>query len=453
MPNLADYLLANRAGGNFGTMSPGEEAAAVTPGSVLDAIAKQAVTLPKRAFEASENRRQGGSYDAGPLLEAATIGMGGGATALERGALGSGGGRMKVPDIGKYPQYAESYPGIAAPVTQIEKATGKEFLSKGTSPEVETFRKDRAAIQKDIQAGNYDPYFPEAQRYDADPSKFPTFKDTSDIQMKKPETVAKYEAIARDPAALDKLNSAFDKGMKNFQNTGNWYHMGQLADQFEAHYGPDLGPRMFKQKFADAMAATTGGADPTSNLLMAHYGNYLHEHGVPTPGASYDMPFPIGGRYVTGNMAQYDKMIRQGEGVTPENPKRYNFSGAFQGNPGAMTIDEQMSSPYMMGGKPMGMPPPGTYGHFQGAMSDLAAAKGVDPRGFQDVTWAGLKGEVTGPMMRHVNQAIERTSRLTGASPAEVVREALVKSRRPLYGAAGGAGLGDVLLQSQRQEQ
>jgi hypothetical protein len=143
------------------------------------------------------------------------------------------------------------------------------------------------------------------------------------------------------------------------------------------------------------------------------------------------MPFPVGGRFVTGNMGQYDKMIRQGEGVTPANPKRYNFSGAFQGNKNANTLDEQMMSPYNLG-----MPPAGAYGHFQKPVNELAASKGVDPRAFQDVTWAGLKGVEGKPMIEIINEAIERTARLTGQTPEEVVKYALVRGERPLY--AGG---------------
>ena len=87
---------------------------------------------------------------------------------------------------------------------------------------------------------------------------------------------------------------------------------GHLEQEFIKEYGPDLGRQMFKQRFADPMAATTGGADPTSNLMMAHYGNYLKEQGLPIPEHSYEYPFPIGGRYAAGNMKQYDKMIMQG---------------------------------------------------------------------------------------------------------------------------------------------
>ena len=57
--------------------------------------------------------------------------------------------------------------------------------------------------------------------------------------------------------------------------------------------------------------------------------------------------------------------------------------------------------------------------------------------------WAGIKlpkdpSYVPKPMIQIVNEAIERTSRLTGLSPEEVVEEGLVKGKRPLY-AKGGA--------------
>jgi hypothetical protein len=83
------------------------------------------------------------------------------------------------------------------------------------------------------------------------------------------------------------------------------------------------------------------------------------------------------------------------------------------------------------------MPPSGSYGHFQSALNSFAKDKGVDPRFYQEVAWAGLKGSEGKPMIEHVNESIERTSRLTGASPEEVVREGLVKRLRPMYGGAG----------------
>ena len=42
-------------------------------------------------------------------------------------------------------------------------------------------------------------------------------------------------------------------------------------------------------------------------------------------------------------MAHYNEMIYSGTGVPREiNPKRYNFSGNFIGDPSGTTIDEQM---------------------------------------------------------------------------------------------------------------
>jgi hypothetical protein len=301
-------------------------------------------------------------------------------------------------------------------------------------PETQAFAKARDWVQNNIIKKNaYDPYFDETKRYDADISKFAPYQDTSSQLMKRPETVQKYEDWARGQGAIDKLNKAFDVGFTDFQTTGNWYMMGQLADEFSRALGPVEGPKAFKTKFSGAMAATTGGSSPSANFINASYGNYLAEKGLPTPGP-HEMPYPVGGRGIAGNMAQYDKMIREGAGVTPENPKRYNFDYALSGEPHAYTIDEQMMAPYGAT-----MPPTGSYGHFQRVGNELAAARGIDPRGFQDVGWAGLKklkkplGAFGGPMIRQVNQAIERTRYLTGASPEEVVNKGIIRSQRPIY--------------------
>jgi hypothetical protein len=46
-------------------------------------------------------------------------------------------------------------------------------------------------------------------------------------------------------------------------------------------------------------------------------------------------------------------------------------------------------------------------------------------------------------MIQIVNDAIERTARLTGQSPDEVVEQALVKAKRPMYAEGGMASLAD----------
>ena len=185
------------------------------------------------------------------------------------------------------------------------------------------------------------------------------------------------------------------------------------------------------------MAATTGGADPTSNLLMAHYANTLERAGQAAPNNAYDMPFPIGGRYASGNMAMAGRL--RGQEITAAgNPKRFNFQNNFLGHDRA-TVDEQMSGLFRPG-----LAQPEWYGPYEAVIDQLAAKRGVSPRDFQDVAWAGAKGAKTKggfagkPMIAHVNDAVERTARLTGLSPQEVVRRGLVRAEMPLY--AGGRG-------------
>jgi hypothetical protein len=56
------------------------------------------------------------------------------------------------------------------------------------------------------------------------------------------------------------------------------------------------------------------------------------------------------------------------------------------------------------------------------------------------------------PMIQEYNEAIERTSRITGVPPAEVVRRGIVRAEMPLYGAAGVLGVSAVEQQQPAQD-
>jgi hypothetical protein len=327
---------------------------------------------------------------------------------------------------------------------------GKAYWSKELTAEAKTVQKARTAAQHDIDLGNYTPYFNVAERGDVNPTRYSPYQSTTNVLPAKPETIKKYMEHASNPDGVARLQAAYEKGL-TLPNSGNWYFLAQLEKEFLREFG-DQGPTMFKQRVADALAATTGGADPNANLMMAHYGNYLSAHGLDVPPA-HQFPFPVGGRYAGGNLAQYKKMLMEGgTGVTPANPKRYNFSAAMTGNPQAATIDEQMSKlfdPKML------MPEPNTYGAYHQTLNDLAEHNGVDPRYFQEVAWSGHKAikdpsYVAGkPMIQEYNEAIERTSRITGVAPAEVVRRGILRAEMPLYGAAGVIGTAQVVNQQQ----
>jgi hypothetical protein len=345
-----------------------------------------------------------------------------------------------------YPEYAAAYPPVPPSVMKIDKTSGKEYEAKGESPETKSFMKARTLVQRDIEGGNYQPYFDVDKRYDVDPSNYPAGGNTlTDTLPKKQATIDKHTSAIQTDEARARLNAAYDAGIASGGHD-RWYQMGQLEHEFVDELGPEEGRKQFKARFADAMAATTGGADPTSNLLMAGYGNHLAASGAAIPDASYKMPVPIGGRFVTGNMEQYGNLLQRGE-IPVANEKRHNFSRNFLGDADHSTIDEQMTGIISPGKQ---APPNNTYGIYEDLLSQEAAKRGVDPRDFQDVAWGGKKSMDTGgkyagkPMIQHVNEAIERTSRLTGLSPRDVVRRGLVRGQIPLYGLAGlsaGAGL------------
>ncbi|HZD62102.1 MAG TPA: hypothetical protein VE200_04830, partial [Xanthobacteraceae bacterium] len=294
----------------------------------------------------------------------------------------------------------------------------------------------------------------------ANPANYPPVQSTLGVlaQRPGPKNAAAY-AAAQSPEAGARLDAAYQRGMQQQGAAENWYMMGQLEKEFIKEHGPKLGPQMFKERFADAMAATTGGASPKDNLVMAMYGNYLKQNQLPLPGKPYEYPFPVGGRYAEGNMAQYKKMLMEGSGLTPANPKRYNFSGNFTGNRAGSTIDEQMMGLIEPGGALS--PPKGAYGNYEGPVAARAAAAGVDPRYFQEVAWAGAKdakdaakgGFKAQPMIEIVNEAIERTHRITGMPHAEIVRRGLVRGEIPIYSFTGmpGGPMGSLARQDEYQ--
>lgn len=348
------------------------------------------------------------------------------------------GAAKRAPSAASKADLAVRYPKVAPPVKQVDKRTGKEFLGKGKSEEAEAVAKDIKRITGEMAEG-YTPYFNPEDRFYADPSRYSLQGNTLAIKPAKAATIEQYEQRANDPEAMARLRAAYERGSE-YPGASKWYATGQLEKEFLDALGPEAGAAAYKRNFADAMAATTGGMDPASNLRLAHYMNYLTEQGGDVPLASYDLPYPIGGgKYgVIPNARQHDRMIRQGEGLSVSNPKRFNFSANFLGDIDRATLDEQMMSAW---DPKIQMPPTNTYGIYEGALGKLAKELGVAPAEAQDVMWAGIKlpkeaSYTPRPMIDIVNDAIERTSRLTGLEPDEVV-QGMISAKRPLYAKGG----------------
>ena len=324
--------------------------------------------------------------------------------------------------------------GEAHPATMV-------YPAKVNSPEALAVKKQAETAQRDIDAGNYTPMFDVSKRTDVDPTNYNFGPLSRDVAVPtQPATIAKYEELANNPEGLQRLANAYSEG-KLIPNSENWYFVKQLEDEFVRELGEDAGRLAFREKFAKPMAATTGGASPKENLRTAMYGNYIRENNMPYPATASDMPYPAGGQYVTGNMQQHEKMMNAGNIDAATNAKRHNFESNFLGDATSSTIDKQMSQLF---DPKIAAPPGSSYGIYENALGRLAKKEGVEPRAFQDVAWAGAKKQREGarypgsrPMIEEVNQAIERTARITGLTPQQVLVEGIIKSKIPIYGAGG----------------
>lgn len=342
---------------------------------------------------------------------------------------------------------AQRYPQVGEPVIKINEK-GKPYEAKGPSAEGTALSKEMARVTAEMKDEGYTPFFNPEDRFYVDPNDYPLVGNTLDVIPARQATIDKYEAMANDPDALARLTAAYELGSQ-YPGAKQWYATGQLEDAFKQGLGETEGRNMYKQRFADAMAATTGGMDPDANFRLANYMNYLAQNGMPTPIASWQLPYPIGGgKYgVIPNVAQYEAIINRGGGLSVANPKRFNFSGDFLGHIDKATLDEQMMGAW---DPKLQMPPSGSYGIYEGALAKLAKQLGVAPAEAQDVMWAGIKlpkskpGTYTPrPMIDIINDAIERTARLTGTSPDEVVEQGIVKAQRPVFAEGGLAELAD----------
>ncbi len=336
-----------------------------------------------------------------------------------------------------YKRYAEEYPPIAPPEMKFDKKRNRPYEGRGESDITRNFKAQRLKIQRQIdEYGIDEPYFPPEERFDVDPANYPREQDTLTHGLpKKQATVDKWRAKIQTDDARRALQNAFDNGIALGGNE-HWYKMGQLEREFVDELGPEEGRKAFHERFARAMASTTAGSSPEMNLMLAHYGNFMRAKGLPAETRTITQPVPT--IDLMSNMKSYNRVINEGQGLSAEaNPKRYNFEGDFEGHADPSTIDEQMTDIITPGEK---APPGDSYFAYQELINEMAKKNGVDPRYFQEVAWGGHKGVHGKPMIQIVNEAIERTHRLTGMPKRDIVRRGLIRAEIPLYGVVG-AGL------------
>ena len=137
------------------------------------------------------------------------------------------------------------------------------------------------------------------------------------------------------------------------------------------------------------------------------------------------------------NVENYLQMRERG-GFGIDQPKMHDFARSLIGDLSHAVIDEQMASG-MLAHAPKGFAEkaragPG-YGMIQQRVHESALRKGFQPGNVQDVSWAGFKGSTEGPMIDVINDAIERTHRLTGMPRDLIVKYGLIRKEIPIYSA------------------
>lgn len=333
---------------------------------------------------------------------------------------------------------AARYPAIAPAVVRINRA-GKPYEAKSLSPEGAALREKLRTIQQDIDAGRFEhgPYFDVSKRAYVDPSDYPRSGSTrTDTLPARQSTLDAWTAMLDRPDVREMLLQAFKRGRQD-PLARDWGAMKQLQDKFVEEYGPELGRNLYQERFSIPMAATTAGNSPKANLRFANFANNLIVNGEIIPTEAWRLPYPIGGQFASSNLAHIQRFMRDGEPITAMgNPKRFNLMGVFNGHQDGLMIDSVLLKPWGLRA-----PPPGTYGIFEGIVSDLARQQGVHPLVFRDLVWAGLRRpHATKSMAQEFNEAIERTCRICDKDPEAVVRD-FVRGSHPLYGAAAIAPL------------
>lgn len=381
--------------------------------------------------------------------------------------LGAAAKAPRAMQIGKWAKYAERYPDVGPPAL-FDKMTNKRisfssqeeadelvkqrkaYWGKHLTPEVEEFARDRRAIQRDMDENGYVPYFDPAKRARVEPEHYPTEVNTTvDAVPAREETMQRAREAYQTEAAKERLKAAYKKG-EEIPEARNWHALKQVEDEYIKELGPEMGRQGFKE-FADIMAATTAGNNATANWLMAQFVSHLNKRGLPLPTRSYDLPYPIGGAYGRGNLAQAQKQFDQPRlGFDEANPKRHDFAYSFLGHTDKPAVDSVLSNAIFPR-----MKAPRHYGPASELLKMLAADEAVTPGHFQDIARAGLQKleyeakhaleaanhphpfRPDGPMIKNLNDSIERTHRLTGMPREEIVRRGLVLREVPMYGSGG----------------
>lgn len=321
------------------------------------------------------------------------------------------------------------------------------FTRKVSSP-------DEKKLQKSIK---------EAEDWLAQPGNNQPVYDLQNLY--RPEQQNQTLAYATRPKGVpdwiaDQYGDDFKKLMKekalapSNPNAWKFYWTGPEQDEFFKAYGKEKGQEEF-QKLMSNMGATTSGARPAQNVRSATYHWIREGQGLPLPVAP---PYPYGHNKYGTHLNSLNSLLDNGGVSLPpgQHPKGATFAGNLSGQTSDATMDEVMTTGHGLlsgTGAPQMAPFEGTYGvpvqKMREVTKDLKRTKGkipqevvsgLTPMDVQSKVWAELGGtpSYAKPLLEHLSDRAQVTSRVTGLPVAEVMR-LLREKKMPLLGV--GAGL------------
>lgn len=387
------------------------------------------------------------------------------------------------PPIGQFAQYAEHYPPLGPPVlyrkgtrTRISFSSqaeaddlvrqGKAYWGKSLPPETKAFVRARRAIQRDMEANGFQPYFDPAKRADVNSDHYPMDAGPVVGMPAKMETARKHWERLISNGSMQRLKAAFRRGSQAPDGDG-WHALKQVEDEYVKLLGAKAGRKAFRDELVGPIAAMTAGNNPTANFVLAHFAEFLRKSGSPLPKNAYEWPYPIGGRYAASNARMYEKYLRDGRTIGFSNPKRREFLASMLGFRDRHVIDSRISDVLEPGRRT-----PRNYGIASRIMDEVAKEVGArDRRHLGDAVWAAEEHKTTRraadsgstpPGAGHnsrkyfnfdrlaitvINAIIERTHRLTGMPRDEIFLRGFILKEIPLYG-IGGAAIAPIAVDS-----
>ena len=233
-------------------------------------------------------------------------------------------------------------------------------------------------------------------------------------------------------ANADRLKGLVETGWE--RGGGDWYHTGELYNEFVQELGPELGRERF-DRYMDLVAATSPRSRVDANIKRA---SYLYGRDVAGENISglTNADFPKG----YGHLAHktQDHLLRDLEGgahfESLDRPKVSSFAENLKGNLEPMTIDTHNRQAVFLdkGGK---SPTATEYMYLEDFQRRLADELGIAPGEWQSALWVGAD-EITGvadsrAFMDVFEDAVRRTAARDGKTERQVMRD-FIEGKAPL---------------------